>query len=81
LVNAQYLDEYIKKSGKSVTFLCKKMKISRAHFYNKKNNIKPFNVDEVEILCKELSISKLTDKEKIFFAQNVNKTANIGEVI
>ena len=67
MANTQYLDELILKSGKKKTYLAEKIGCSRQYFYKKCNNEAPFTVNEANILCEELNITKLSEKEKIFF--------------
>ena len=67
LVDTEELEKRIKESGKTKTFLAKKLNISRMWLGAKINNKTPFNNLETDILCKELSITRLSDKEKIFF--------------
>ena len=67
LVDTYKLEEKIKESGKTKTYLAKKLKISRVWLGAKINNKTPFNNPETEILCRELSITRLSDKESIFF--------------
>ena len=67
LVDTYKLEEKIKESGKTKTYLAKKLKISRVWLGAKINNKTPFNNPETEILCRELSIKRLSDKESIFF--------------
>ena len=67
MVDTYKLEEKIKESGKTKTYLAKKLKISRVWLGAKINNKTPFNNPETEILCRELSITRLSDKESIFF--------------
>ena len=57
----------VKQSGKKKSYLAKKLDISRQYFRMKCNNEADFTTREVEILCNELNITKLSDKEKIYF--------------
>ena len=75
MVDTQLLDERIEQSGKSKTFLANKCGITVQSFRLKRKNISCFNTDQVDILCNELSIRSLRDKERIFFAKNVDKMA------
>ena len=75
MVNTQLLDEKIKLSGKSKTFLARKCGISIQSFRMKRLNVSKFDTDQVDILCDELSIKSLREKEKIFFVKNVDKMA------
>ena len=75
MVNTLLLDEYIKQSGKSKTFLAEKCGISIQSFRMKRINESVFNTDQVKVLCNELNINSLRDKERIFFAKNVDKSS------
>lgn len=68
VVNTLYLEEKIKSSGKKKSFLADKIGCSRSYLFKKINNKAEFDLKEVSILCKELEISTLKEKEKIFFA-------------
>ena len=68
MVNVLYLDKKITDSGKKKCYLADKIGCSRQYFRKKCNNEAPFNTDEVAILCSELNITKLTEREQIFFA-------------
>lgn len=72
MVNKELLDKKIKDSGLKKEFLAKSLGITRAGFYKKASNGSEFTTGEVAILCKMLSITKLTEKESIFFAEEVN---------
>lgn len=67
MVDTQLLDDRIDSSGKRKTYLAKKLGISVQAFRMKRLNLSKFDTDQVNILCDELSITKLSDKEKIFF--------------
>ena len=67
MANTQYLEELILKSGKKKSYLADKIGCSRQYFAMKCNNKAPFTVNEANILCNELNVTKLTEKEKIFF--------------
>lgn len=69
MVDTQYLERLIKESGKSKTFLAKKIGCSPQSFRLKRIGKYDFRLSEVNILCDELGITKLTDKEKIFFGE------------
>lgn len=73
MVDTQYLEFLICNSGKKKNYLSNKIGCSRQYFMMKINNKAPFTTDEVAILCEELNITKLKEKEKIFFATNVDK--------
>lgn len=67
MVDTQNLELLITQSGKSKTFLAKKIGRTIQNLNLKIKNESVFRSDEIEVLCEELNITKLTDKEKIFF--------------
>lgn len=69
MTDTQYLEKLIVESGKKKSYLAEKIGCSRQYFRMKCNNEAPFTVVEVNILCKELNITKLSEKEKIFFKE------------
>lgn len=73
MVNTQLLDEARQKAGKTKTYLADKLGISIQALRLKSKNDYSFTSDEVTILCDELGITKLSEKERIFFARNVDK--------
>ena len=66
LVNTQYLEDLISTSGKKKSYLAERIGCSRQYFRMKCNNQAPFTVNEADILCAELNVTRLTEKEKIF---------------
>lgn len=69
MTNTELLEAWIKKSGKKKNFLAEKVGLSYAGFRNCCINKAEFTTSQVAILCDELGISKLTDKEAIFYAK------------
>lgn len=69
MVDTQYLEKLIDASGKTKIHLANKIGCSRQYFGMKIKNKAPFTLSEADILCSELGITRLTDKEKIFFAK------------
>ena len=67
MVNTQMLEDIIKDSGKKKSYLADKLGISIQSFRLKCDNKSDFKTNEVAVLCAELGITRLTDKEKIFF--------------
>ena len=67
MVNTQMLEDLIKESGKKKSYLADKLGLSIQSFRLKCSNKAVFNTNEVAVLCSELGITRLTDKEKIFF--------------
>lgn len=72
MVDTKYLNQKIEDSGLKKEYIAKQLGITRAGFYKKLTNGSEFTSREVSILCKLLSITKLTEKESIFFASEVN---------
>ena len=66
MANSEKLEEYRKNSGKSKTYLAKKLKISRPYFYRCLKNPDLFTFSQVEILSKEMDIKSRKDKDDIF---------------
>ena len=66
MVNTQYLEERIEKSGLKKSYLAEKCKCTRQYLTMKIRNQAEFKVNDVKALRKEL---KLTDTEvmRIFF--------------
>lgn len=67
MVDTQSLELIIANSGKTKTYLARKLGRSIQNLNLKIKNESIFRSDEVEILCSELGITRLSDKEKIFF--------------
>ena len=67
MADTQYLEKLIKDSGKKKSYLADKIGCSRQYFRMKCNNEAEFTVSEANILCEELNVTKLSEKEKIFF--------------
>lgn len=73
MVNTQLLEQKIESSGKKKKYLAEKANISVATLRSKIRNVYPFDSDQIEILCDELEITKLSEKEAIFFAPKVDR--------
>lgn len=69
MVNTLYLEELINSSGKKKSYLAERIGCSRQYFRMKCNNEAPFTLNEADILCAELNVTRLTEKEKIFFSK------------
>ncbi len=67
MVDTQYLEEIISSSGKKKTYLAEKIGCTIQSFRLKCKNVNEFTSSQVDTLCTELGITKLTEKEKIFF--------------
>lgn len=71
MTNTEELEKRIEKSGLKKSYIAKALGLSRQGFKNKCINKSPFTSTEISILCELLSITKLADKELIFFAKGV----------
>lgn len=69
MTDTELLEQWIKKSGKKKKHLAAKVGLSYAGFRNCCINKAEFTTGQVGVLCDELGISKLTDKEAIFYAR------------
>lgn len=69
MTNTELLESWIAKSGKKKSYLADKVGLSRAGFRNCCINRAEFTANQIQILCDELGIKKLTDREAIFFAK------------
>ena len=68
VTNTELLEKKIKESGKKKSYLAKRCGLSRAGFRNCMINKAEFKTSQVDILCEELGITSLREKNQIFFA-------------
>lgn len=68
MTDTELLKDIIAKSGLKLDYLAKKCDISRQSLTNKIMNRNLFTAKEIDILCKELKIVNLIEKEHVFFA-------------
>ena len=68
MTNQILLEKKIKESGKKKGYLAKKCGLSRTGFLNCIKGDALFNASHIKILCVELNITNLKEKESIFFA-------------
>ena len=67
--NTELLEKKIAESGKKKGYLAAKIGLSGAGFRNCVTNKADFRASQIEILCEELKITSLKEKESIFFAK------------
>lgn len=67
MVDTQRLEEIIASKGVKKTYLASQMGISVQSLRLKLNNRYDMTLSEVNKMCKELGITSLREKEKIFF--------------
>ena len=68
MTNKKLLEKKIKESGKKKGFLAKRVGLSQMGFYNCLNNKAEFNASQIKVLCVELNITSLKERDLIFFA-------------
>ena len=71
MTNSALLKDKIKESGLKNGFIAEKLNTSYAWLAKKIAGEVAFKAYEIQILCDLLCISDLEEKEKIFFAENV----------
>lgn len=69
MTNTELLEKKIAEAGKKKGFLAEKLGLSRSGFRNCITNKALFNSTHINILCEELNITSLKEKESIFFAK------------
>lgn len=68
MTNTALLEEFIQKSGKKKMYLAEKVGLSAAGFRNCCINKAEFTASQIQVLCDELGIKNLKQKQAIFFA-------------
>lgn len=69
MTNTELLERKIIESGKTRAFLAEKVGLSYAGFRNCVTNKAEFKAGQIAILCAELGITTLKEKDAIFFAK------------
>lgn len=69
MTNEILLGKKIAESGKKKGYLAEKCGLSRQGFLNCIKNKAQFNATHISILCEELNITSLEEKDVIFFAK------------
>lgn len=69
MTNTELLRDLISRSGLKLEYLANKCGITRQSLSNKITNRNIFTAEEISVLCRELKIGSLTEKERIFFAK------------
>lgn len=75
MTNSELLKEKIKQNGLKLGFIVEKLETSYAWFNKKLENEKEFTASEIQTLCDILNITDIAEKDRIFFAKNVEKTS------
>ena len=69
MTDTKLLVSAIRDQGLKMQYVAKQLGLSRQGLHNKINNSSAFTAPEIEKLCEILNITRLTDKEKIFFSK------------
>ena len=69
MTNVELFESKVKESGKKKGYLAEKCGLSRAGFRNCETNKAEWTSSQISILCEELNITSLREKEAIFFAK------------
>lgn len=67
------LNRIIHNSGLTKSYIARKLGITLYSFQMKRENKSQFTAEQIKILCELLDIRSLKEKERIFFAENVDK--------
>ena len=73
MTNTEKLEEKIAQSGKKKQYLAEKIGMTPQGFRNCLTNKTEFTASRIQILCDELNITDLEERQAIFFAQSVAK--------
>lgn len=68
MTNTELLEAKIAESGKKKGYLAEKVGLTPAGFRNCCVNKAEFKASQIQILCDELNITSLKEKNDIFFA-------------
>lgn len=73
------LNRIIHNSGLTKSYIARKLGITLYSFQRKRENKSQFTAEQIKILCELLDIRSLKEKERIFFAENVEKCQQINK--
>ena len=79
MTNTELLEKKISESGKKKGYLADKCGISRAWFRACMKNKAEFKTRHIKILCFELYITDLAEKEAIFYAVDDSTMNHVQE--
>ena len=74
VTNTKELNRLIHESGLTKSYIANKLGISLYSFQLKRENKRQFTAEQIKILCELLDIRSLKEKERIFFATEVDET-------
>lgn len=73
MVDTQLLEDYIAKSGKTKSYLSNKMGITIQTLRKKSTNQYDFKMGEVDILCSEIGVKTVKERNLIFLSKKQTK--------
>lgn len=73
MTDTKELNRVIHKSGLTKSYIANKLGISLYSFQLKRENKRQFTAEQIKILCDLLDIKSLREKERIFFASEVDE--------
>ena len=73
MTDTKELQKIIELSGLRKGFIASKLGITTFALQKKVENRSQFKAEEIKILCDLLNITSLKEKERIFFAEDVDK--------
>ncbi len=77
VTDTKELNRLIHESGLTKSYIANKLGITLYAFQRKRENKSQFTAEQIKILCELLAIKSLNEKERVFFAQNVDKMPTI----
>lgn len=77
MTNSEILRKFINESGMPISFIARKMGITREGFYKKLNNETEFKASEISCLKEILRLTN-AERDVIFFAHEVELKATNG---
>lgn len=73
MTDTKELQRIIEESGLKKCFIASKLGLTVYGLQKKVENRSQFKAEEIKILCDVLKITSLRERERIFFAENVDK--------
>ena len=73
MTDTKELQRIIEESGLKKSFIASKLGLTVYGLQKKVENRSQFKAEEIKILCEILRITSLRERERIFFAGNVDK--------
>lgn len=73
------LQRLIRASGLKKTYIASKLGLTPMSLLRKEKNEQEFKPSEIVMLCSLLGITSLTEKERIFFAKEVERNSTVKE--